>query len=128
VPSQEWLEAHPKSLFENDLAGELLWATQPWMSLNALLVAAVGYTLLRRRRYFGLVTGTILVQYSISRAFIESYRGDDARGVWFGGALSTSQIIAVFSVLAGLGIILTARRRPLPGRLAPADAWWAWPR
>jgi prolipoprotein diacylglyceryl transferase len=119
VPSLQWLDAHPKSLFENELAGKVLWATQPWMSLNALLVAGVAYLVLRRRRWFGQVTGVVLIQYSLTRALIEEFRGDDVRGVWFGGALSTSQIIAIFGVLAGIAILVTAPRRPLPESLAP---------
>jgi phosphatidylglycerol:prolipoprotein diacylglycerol transferase len=119
VPSLAWLEAHPKSLFENELAGKLLWATQPWMSLNALLVSLVGYLVLRRRRYFGQVAGVILIHYSIGRAVIEEFRGDEVRGLWFGGAVSTSQIIAAFGVLAGVLILITAKRRPVPASLAP---------
>jgi phosphatidylglycerol---prolipoprotein diacylglyceryl transferase len=119
VPSLEWLDAHPKSLFESELAGKVLWATQPWMSLNALLVSLVAYLVLRRRRWFGQVAGIVLIQYSITRAVIEMFRGDDVRGVWFGGAVSTSQIVAVFGVLAGVAILATARRRPVPAFLAP---------
>ncbi|HVQ26704.1 MAG TPA: prolipoprotein diacylglyceryl transferase family protein, partial [Planctomycetota bacterium] len=85
----------------------------------ALAVAGVAYLVLKRRRYFGQVAGVVLIQYSITRAVIEMFRGDDVRGVWFGGAVSTSQIIAVFGVLAGLAILATARRRPLPASLAP---------
>ena len=44
VPSLEWLTAHPKSLFDDGLAGKVLWATQPWMSLNALAVAGVAFS------------------------------------------------------------------------------------
>ena len=37
-----------------------------------------------------------------------------ARGVWFGGAVSTSQLVAVLGVAAGLAILATMRRRPVP--------------
>ena len=69
--------------------------------------------MLKRRRYFGQVAGVVLIQYSITRAVIEMFRGDDVRGVWFGGAVSTSQLLAVVGVLAGLGILITAHRRPI---------------
>jgi len=117
VPSAEWLAEHPKSLFDDALAGEVLWATQPWMSFNALLIAAVAYVVLKKRRYFGQVAGVVLIQYSITRAIIESFRGDDVRGVWFGGAVSTSQIVAVLGLLAGVAILIGARKRPVPAAL-----------
>ena len=116
VPSREWLEANPESLFGEHLAGEVLWATQVWMSASALLVALVGLWLLRRRRWYGQVAAWILVQYSASRFVIEAFRGDEVRGVWFGGAISTSQLIAIPGVLAG--IVLLVRFRHL--RTAPA--------
>ncbi len=118
VPSAEWLAANPKSLFEPELAGKVLWATQPWMSVNALLVAGVAYLVLRRRRALGQVAGVVLIQYSLTRAAIEAFRGDAVRGVWFGGAVSTSQILAVLGVGAGLWILACARSRPLPPGLA----------
>jgi prolipoprotein diacylglyceryltransferase len=110
VPSLEWLEAHPDSLFDHQLAGELLWATQPWMSLNALLVGLVGWWMLRRRRWYGQVAALILVQYSITRFVIEHFRGDAVRGVWFGGALSTSQLIAIPGALLGLWLLWRFRK------------------
>ena len=119
VPSAEWLQANPKSLFDRDLAGEVLWATQIWMSLNALIVAGVAYLVLRRRRHLGTVTGVLLIHYSISRAVIEMFRGDEVRGVWFGGTVSTSQLVAVVGVLVGIAILVTARRRPLPPPVSP---------
>ncbi len=118
VPSLEWLEAHPESLFDHDLAGQVIWATQPWMSVNAILVALAGWWLLRRRRWYGQVSAWILVQYSLTRFAIEFFRGDHVRGVWFGGALSTSQLIAIPCALAGLFLLVRFRGR----RTAPAPA------
>jgi len=80
VPSLEWLEANPESLFDKSLAGEVLWATQPWMSINALCVALVGWWVLKRRRWFGQVAVVILIHYSITRFLIESCRGESVRG------------------------------------------------
>ncbi|MEM7310925.1 MAG: prolipoprotein diacylglyceryl transferase family protein [Planctomycetota bacterium] len=117
VPSAEWLAENPKSLFEHDLAGQVLWATQPWMSVNALIVALLGWLVLRRRRYFGQVAGVIFIYYSVSRAVIEAFRGDELRGVW--GGFSTSQILAVVGVAVGVAVLATAKKRPVPESLAP---------
>lgn len=99
VPSAEWLEAHPESLFDRELAGKTIWATQLWMSANALVLAGVGYWLLRRRRYGGQVTWWLILLYALTRFTIECFRGDTVRGKWFGDAISTSQLI---SIAAGL--------------------------
>jgi prolipoprotein diacylglyceryltransferase len=52
-----------------------------------------------------------LTCYSVGRALIEFFRGDGARGIWFGGLLSSGQIVslAVFPVAAGLWIALRQR-------------------
>ncbi len=111
VPSLEWLQANPHSLFDHKLAGEVLWATQPWMSFNALMVAGVGYLVLRRRRYYGQVGAVVLVHYSITRFIIEMFRGDEIRGTWLGGTLSTSQLVSIPGVLLGLWILWRCRGR-----------------
>ncbi len=109
VPDLEWLLANKESLFDHDLAGQVLWATQPWMSLNAALVALAGWMWLRRRRHYGVPAALMLLQYSVSRFVIEIYRGDEVRGLWFGGKVSTSQLVSV--LLFGFGLWLLARRR-----------------
>lgn len=117
MPSLEWLQANPESLFDHALAGEVLWATQPWMSLNALLVVVVGILVLRRRRWFGQVTAVVLVHYSVGRFVIEMFRGDSVRGMWFGGTISTSQLVAIPTALLGVWLLWRFRHRrdPMPG-------------
>jgi phosphatidylglycerol:prolipoprotein diacylglycerol transferase len=112
VPDLEWLTANPESLFDKDLAGKVLWATQPWMSLNALLIALAGLLWLRLRRRYGVPAALMLMQYAVCRFAIEMFRGDEVRGVWFGGKLSTSQIVSV--VLLGLGAWMLVKRRAAP--------------
>ena len=123
VPDRTWLEANPESLFDASLAGQTLWATQVWMSLNALVIAAVGWWWLRRRRRDGFVAAWIVLHYSVTRFLIESFRGDEVRGLWFGGAISTSQLIAIPGALLGVWFLVRLRgpREPEPGEL-PATA------
>jgi phosphatidylglycerol:prolipoprotein diacylglycerol transferase len=117
VPPAEWLAAHKESLFDHELAGQLIWCTQVWMSVNALLIAFIGWLLLRRRRRYGTPGLAMLVIYAMTRATIEAFRGDSIRGLWFGGTVSTSQIV---SLAVGLfALVLLVRR---PGRLAPGGA------
>jgi phosphatidylglycerol:prolipoprotein diacylglycerol transferase len=65
-----------------------------------LLLAA----LYERRPTAGRVWATYLVLYGAVRFLLEWTRGDEARGFVLGGALSTSQLIAVALVLAGTGL------------------------
>ncbi|MCM1540568.1 MAG: prolipoprotein diacylglyceryl transferase [Blautia sp.] len=55
----------------------------------------------RGRRIRGSVASGYLTGYGILRFCIEFFRGDELRGVW--GLLSTSQIISIIMVLAGVG-------------------------
>jgi len=112
VPSLEWLSQNPESLFDHDLAGKVLWATQPWMSLNALLIALCGCIWLKYRRHYGVPAALMLVQYAVCRFTIEIFRGDEVRGVWFGGKLSTSQLVSVVVFASGLWLFVRRRRTP----------------
>lgn len=116
VPSLEWLSQTPESLFAHDLAGKVLWATQPWMSLNALLLALAGLVWLKFRHHYGVPTALMLMQYAVCRFVIEAFRGDEVRGVWFGGKVSTSQLLSV--VIFAIGSWLLVKRRTVPGTVA----------
>jgi len=118
VPDLEWLRANPQSLFDHDLAGQTLWATQVWMSVNAFLLVAVGLFLLKRRRWYGQVGSWLIIQYSITRFLIEMFRGDEVRGVWFDGALSTSQLVSIFGFLLGVTLLVLRPGPDAPKRAA----------
>jgi len=108
VPSEAWLAETPKSLFERDLAGELVWATQTWMSINALVLAWIGARMLAKRPAPGTVALRLLLLYGVTRFVIEVFRGDAVRGVWLGGWLSTSQLVSIPLVV--VAAILLGRR------------------
>ncbi len=110
------------SLFGAENAGRVLYATQVWMALNALALAAIGYTILRRRRYAWQVSLWLLFLYPITRFVIEIFRGDLVRGLWFGGALSTSQVVSAVAAPIFGALLWRNRRRvdpPPPTRRQP---------
>lgn len=74
-----------------------------------------------RRRTPGEVALAYLVLYGAGRFVIEFFRGDRLRGLWFGGALSTSQIISLLVVPAALAGWILLRRRPRPTGPAPPE-------
>lgn len=110
-------ELREGSLFGDTNKGQVLWATQIWMSVDAALIALLGYRLLLKRRYRGQVALRLLAVYAVMRFLIEIYRGDEIRGVWFGGALSTSQLISVLTLVACLALLW--RNRALRQEDAP---------
>jgi prolipoprotein diacylglyceryltransferase len=74
-------ELHPKSLFDHELSGQTIYATQIWMMANAWMIALVGRWILGKRGAAGVATFTMLAIYAVTRGFIEYFRGDDdARG------------------------------------------------
>lgn len=100
----------PHSLFDANDKGQVLWATQPWMSVNALAIALFAVWFLRRRRYPGQVALAIVLIYSVTRFAIENFRGDAVRGTWFGGSLSTSQIVSVATGIVALALLVRNRK------------------
>ncbi len=113
-----------ESLFGLENAGKLIFATQPLMTIKALIVAFVGWQILKRRRYTGQVALWCILLYAILRFLVEMLRGDFVRGVWFGGALSTSQIVSIVAgtVAAALIFKFRGRRDPLPDARAKTAA------
>ena len=99
------------SLFGVANMGETLWATQLWMTCNAALLGGIALWILSRRRWEGQVTAWLLVLYPIGRFIIEEFRGDSVRGVWFGGFLSTSQLISCAAFPFGLWLLWRGHQR-----------------
>ena len=65
----------------------------------------------RRPRPAGTVLWLYFILYGAGRATIEFWRGDAVRGLWFGGAVSTSQIFSVAAILAGGFFLIRDRVR-----------------
>jgi phosphatidylglycerol:prolipoprotein diacylglycerol transferase len=106
------------SLFGIANQGKVLWATEPWMSVKALIVSFVCWQILKRRRYTGQVALWGVLLYAFLRSVVEVFRGDEVRGVWFGGAISTSQIVSIGTGLLAIVLIWRNRDRtdPAPRR------------
>ena len=77
-----------------------------------LLLCGVLILILLRAKKLGTVTGWYLVLYALWRFLIESFRGDAERGIY--GLFSTSQWISFAILLAGILILVTAKKRPRP--------------
>ena len=97
---------HPSQLYES-LAAFLIFLFLLWMA--------------RRKRFHGQVVLAYVALYSAARFALEFLRGDPDRGTWFGGTLSTSQIVAL-ALLLGVALLLPgARKQPVaPQQATPA--------
>ena len=87
-----------------------LHPSQLYESGAAFLIFAFLLWLLPRKRFDGQVALAYVALYSAVRFGLEFLRGDPERGSWFGGALSTSQVIAVV-LLLGTAVLLPRLRR-----------------
>jgi phosphatidylglycerol:prolipoprotein diacylglycerol transferase len=76
--------------------GVPLFPTQLMESGGEFLIFGILMVLWRHRKFDGQLFWLYPLLYSVLRFIIEFFRGDVVRGVYFGGLVSTSQIIAVF--------------------------------
>ena len=97
--------------------GLSLVPTQPISSALDFLNFFALITIAKRTKADGQVAGFYLVFYSAGRFILEFFRGDLERGEI--GPLSTSQFIAIFTFLIGLGIVIFCGMHP---RKAVIDA------
>lgn len=93
--------------------GVPLHPSQLYESAGAFLLMAALLITLRKRRFEGQVVTLYLISYAILRFALEFWRGDVARGTVFGGALSTSQFIAILVVFLTMAAVpIIAKRKP----------------
>ncbi len=86
---------------------------QLYSSANAFILFLIVWFMLRRRTHRGVVTGAALVLYAVTRSIIELWRADTVERVYYFG-LSTSQWFSIPILLAGLYLLVSSRRRPVP--------------
>jgi phosphatidylglycerol:prolipoprotein diacylglycerol transferase len=87
-----------------------LHPTQIYFMLNAVVMGIVLVLARKYRKFYGQVGATFLMYEGISRFFIEFYRGDEDRGIYFNGLLSTGQIVMALFFTAGLLMWILLRK------------------
>ena len=107
------------------LPDQLLVPTQPLSGLYSIgIFLFLALWIAPRKRYHGQIFVWFCIVYAFCRSAIELFRGD-ARGLYFGEALSTSQIVSVPVVVIGVGLLLWVRSRLKAGKLEPLPPDWA---
>jgi phosphatidylglycerol:prolipoprotein diacylglycerol transferase len=89
---------------------EPLHPTQIYESLAVLAIFFLLVWLAPRKRFHGQLAAIYVIAYAIARFTIELWRGD-ARGSLLGGALSTSQALAIVAVIAAGALLPYLIRR-----------------
>jgi phosphatidylglycerol:prolipoprotein diacylglycerol transferase len=83
-----------------------LFPIQLVQMLNDLVLALVLTVLWRRRiRPAGATFWCYVLLYSVTRGILEFWRGDTVRGTYFGGAVSTSQLLAIAGAVLGAAML-----------------------
>lgn len=72
-----------------------LYPTQIFDIIVNLIILVTVIILEKKQKFEGQLFLVYLMMYGVGRSIVEMYRGDDARGFLFGGALSHSQFIAI---------------------------------
>lgn len=89
-------------------------------TLGCVVVFAVLWFAVRRRaRFDGQVVAAYFVLYGVERVFVELFRGDAARGVYFDGKVGFSQLLSIPLIALGAAWYvrgLRRLRRPPPTR------------
>lgn len=88
-----------------------LFPTQLMESGGEFLIFGLLLLLRRYKKFDGQLFWFYLVFYAVLRFTIEFFRGDAVRGVYFGGLVSTSQIIAIIMALAGAALLVRGWRK-----------------
>ncbi|MEO8501040.1 MAG: prolipoprotein diacylglyceryl transferase [Vicinamibacteria bacterium] len=89
-----------------------LHPSQLYESLGCFVLLFVLLAVLKNRRFRGQVAIVYLLAYAVLRFVLEFFRGDVARGTVFGGALSTSQFIAIVVAFLALAALPVIAKRP----------------
>ena len=100
----------PDSLVDPALLYQPLHPVQLYESFGNFVIAALLAWGLRRKLKPGLVFTGWLLFYGATRFVWEYFRGDGVRGLYFGGQLSTSQLIAAGLVALGAGLAVWITR------------------
>lgn len=72
-----------------------LHATQIYDMLNATFDFIIIHLVDKRKKFTGQITLLFFMIYAFNRFLIEFLRGDTDRGTYFGGIISTSQIVGI---------------------------------
>lgn len=107
-PDAGGIPRHPSELYEALTEGLLLFL---------VLFAASRKQSIRERP--GFLAGMFLVGYGCARSFCEFFREPDAFLGFLPGGLTMGQLLCIPMIIAGIGLIMNARSKPVYAGLPP---------
>ncbi|BDW90275.1 prolipoprotein diacylglyceryl transferase [Thalassospira tepidiphila] len=103
---------HPSQLYEAALEGLILFVVLFILSRKAFV-----------RHRPGILGGTFVAGYGISRIIVEFFRQPDAQLGYLAGGITMGQVLSIPMVLAGIGCIVYAlKSKPIETRIHPKQA------
>lgn len=100
VCSPKWGVVFNHSKTVADPSGVPLYPVQLWDSIMILSIVLIMIFYRSRKKFDGELFLIYTLLYAIGRFVTENYRGDDARGFLFNGAITHSQFIALLLIIA----------------------------
>jgi len=102
-----------RGIIDADMMQSLpIWPVQLMESIGLFLLAgALVWWASRGPLRPGFVIAGYLIIYGVMRFMLEFLRGDAERGLWFGGTISTSQIISALIIPVGIALIVANRKK-----------------
>ncbi|MGH9407362.1 MAG: prolipoprotein diacylglyceryl transferase [Terriglobia bacterium] len=97
-----------------NLLGVPLYPVQLFESVLTLIIFLILIWFYTRKTRDGQIFVMYLMMYAVARFFLEYYRGDTDRGIFFHGALSTAQLVAIAAFVLGIILILNLRKPRAP--------------
>jgi phosphatidylglycerol---prolipoprotein diacylglyceryl transferase len=101
-PGAGALPRHPSQLYEAGLEGLVLLGVLLWLAAKRPTVAR------------GVVLGWFLTLYGVFRIFIEFFREPDVQVGFLPGGVTMGQLLSIPLLIAGVALLVWARRRALP--------------
>jgi len=93
---------HPSQLYEAALEGLVLFLVLRFCTHSLLKLQTPRF-----------VTGVFIAGYGLARIFVEFFREPDVQlGYLYGGWLTMGMILSIPMVLLGIGLVISAKRRP----------------
>ncbi|MEN8696484.1 MAG: prolipoprotein diacylglyceryl transferase [Bacteroidia bacterium] len=84
------------------IKNQSLYPTQLFDIVVNLTILGVIFLVQKKQKFDGQLFLIYLMMYAVGRSIVEMYRGDDARGFLFDGAVSHSQFIAACIIVISL--------------------------
>lgn len=106
--------SNPHSAAGHEHLNVPLHATQVYAMLYAALIFGIVNWYYFKKKYHGEVILLFFTLYAIFRSLMEFLRGDEDRGVYFDGAISTAQVVGIFVLLICSALYFWIRKTQKP--------------